>query len=79
MLISHLLGVNREAETMKPPSIFCLLLTLSAFSGALAQPANPGWPKSLTIATSSPGGVYLPYGQFLAKLWTAKFGIPADV
>jgi len=78
MLISHLLGVNREAETMKPPSIFCLLLTLPAFSGALAQPANPEWPKSLTIATSSPGGVYLPYGQFLAKLWTAKFSIPAD-
>jgi TRAP transporter TAXI family solute receptor len=53
-----------------------LLLILFAFSEA--QSANPGWPKSLTIATSSPGGIYLPYGRFLAKLWTEKLGIPVD-
>jgi TRAP transporter TAXI family solute receptor len=78
MLSSHSIGLNREASTMKPPRILCLLAALSACSGALAQPANPGWPKSLTIATSSPGGVYLPYGQFLAKLWSNKFGIQVD-
>jgi TRAP transporter TAXI family solute receptor len=43
-----------------------------------ANAANPDWPKSLTIGTASPGGVYLPYGRFLAKLWTEKLGIPVD-
>ncbi len=43
-----------------------------------ANAENPGWPKSLTIATSSPGGVYLPYGRFLAKLWTEKLDIPVE-
>jgi TRAP transporter TAXI family solute receptor len=44
-----------------------------------ALAADPGWPKSLNIGTGSPGGVYLPYGQFLAKLWTEKTGIPVDI
>jgi uncharacterized protein len=54
------------------------LLIFSAFCCAQANAANPDWPKSLTIATSSPGGVYLPYGRFLAKLWTEKLGIPVE-
>jgi TRAP transporter TAXI family solute receptor len=61
---------------LKPSKILSLLLILFAFSEA--QSANPGWPKSLTIATSSPGGIYLPYGRFLAKLWTDKLSIPVD-
>ena len=40
--------------------------------------ANPNWPKSLTIGTASPGGVYLLYGRALAELWTEKLGIPVD-
>jgi TRAP transporter TAXI family solute receptor len=74
----QVISSDREGPIMKLPIILCLFLTLFAFSGALAQPANPGWPKSLTIATSSPGGIYLPYGRFLAKLWNQKFGIPVD-
>ena len=54
------------------------LYFLVAFCFTLAHAANSDWPKSLTIGTGSPGGVYLPYGRFLAKLWTEKLGIPVD-
>jgi len=53
----------------------CLFCVISV---ARANAENPDWPKSLTIGTASPGGVYLPYGQFLAKLWTEKLGVPVD-
>lgn len=57
---------------------FLVAFCLTAFCLAQAHAANSDWPKSLTIGTASPGGVYLPYGQFLAKLWTDKLGIPVD-
>ncbi|MBV8534860.1 MAG: TAXI family TRAP transporter solute-binding subunit [Alphaproteobacteria bacterium] len=50
----------------------CVLFCFPAYA------ENPDWPKSLTIGTASPGGVYLPYGRFLAQLWTDKLGIPVD-
>jgi TRAP transporter TAXI family solute receptor len=37
--------------------------------------ANPDWPKSLTLGTASPGGVYYVYGEALAKILTEKLGI----
>jgi uncharacterized protein len=40
--------------------------------------ANPDWPKSLTLATASPGGVYYVYGEELAKILTEKLGIPVN-
>jgi TRAP transporter TAXI family solute receptor len=60
-------------------SIFaaCLLAigtSTGASTGVLA--ANPNWPKSLTLATASPGGVYYVYGEALAKILTEKLGIP---
>ena len=63
---------------MKSPKILNVLFFLAVFGFAQADAANLSWPRSLTIATASPGGVYLPYGQFLAKLWTEKLGIPVD-
>jgi uncharacterized protein len=64
---------------MKPAKLFAALLILSVcFGGQAANAANPDWPKALTIGTASPGGVYLPYGRFLAKLWTEKLHIPVD-
>jgi uncharacterized protein len=63
---------------MKSSKILYVLFFLAALGFAQAHAANPGWPKSLTIGTASPGGVYLPYGRFLAKLWTDKLGIPVD-
>ena len=56
----------------------CALLLFGVIWSVHANAANPDWPKSLAIGTASPGGVYLPYGRFLAKLWTEKLGIPID-
>ena len=63
---------------MKSYKILNILFFLTVFCFARAHAANSSWPKSLTIATSSPGGVYLPYGRFLAKLWSEKLGIPVE-
>src|SRR5437667_11311248 len=44
-------------------------------SSTLVQAANPDWPKSLTLATASPGGVYYVYGEAAAKILTEKLGV----
>jgi len=43
-----------------------------------AQPAGNQWPKSLTLGTASPGGVYYVYGEAVAQLLTEKLGIPVN-
>jgi uncharacterized protein len=53
----------------------CLLAT-GTIASALA--ADPDWPKSLTLATASPGGIYYVYGEALAKILTEKLGIPVN-
>jgi uncharacterized protein len=63
---------------MRGAKVLSLLLLVSAFFATQALAANADWPKSLTVGTASPGGVYLPYGQFVAKLWTEKLDIPVD-
>jgi TRAP transporter TAXI family solute receptor len=40
--------------------------------------ASPDWPKSLTLATASPGGVYYIYGDALAQILTEKLGVPVN-
>jgi TRAP transporter TAXI family solute receptor len=45
---------------------------------ALGQAQNTDWPKSLTLATASPGGVYYIYGEELAKILTEKLGIAVN-
>lgn len=59
-----------------------LLRIVTALIGAglplLAQAQNADWPKSLTVATASPGGVYYVYGEELARILTEKLGIPVD-
>jgi uncharacterized protein len=52
------------------------LLAIGASTSVLA--ANPDWPKSLTLATASPGGVYYVYGDALAQILTEKLGIPVN-
>ena len=64
--MSRLIGVTFAA----------CLLAIGASSSALA--AEPDWPKSLTLATASPGGVYYVYGDVLAKILTEKLGIPVN-
>jgi TRAP transporter TAXI family solute receptor len=40
--------------------------------------ASPDWPKSLILATASPGGVYYIYGEELARILTEKLGIAVN-
>jgi len=40
--------------------------------------AGPDWPKSLTLVTASPGGVYYIYGDELAKILTEKLGVTVN-
>jgi TRAP transporter TAXI family solute receptor len=37
--------------------------------------ANPDWPKSLTVATASPGGLYYVYGETVAGILTERLKI----
>lgn len=53
----------------------CLLAIAKPTS---APAANPDWPKSLTIGTAAPGGVYVVYGEALAKILTEKLGITVN-
>jgi uncharacterized protein len=58
-------------------------LTFAACLFAIATPtsvpaANADWPKSLTLGTASPGGVYYVYGDAVAKILTEKLGIPVN-
>ena len=54
-------------------AVIAILLAIGASTGAPA--AGPDWPKSLTLATASPGGVYYVYGEELARILTEKLGI----
>jgi uncharacterized protein len=51
---------------------------LAIWTTATVPAPNPGWPKSLTLVTASPGGVYYVYGAELARILTEKLGIPVD-
>jgi uncharacterized protein len=51
---------------------------LAIWSSTTVPAANSDWPKSLTLGTASPGGVYYIYGDALAKILTEKLGIPVD-
>jgi uncharacterized protein len=52
------------------------VLALATSTGAPA--AGPDWPKSLTLGTASPGGVYYVYGEALAQILTEKLGITVN-
>jgi TRAP transporter TAXI family solute receptor len=55
-------------------SAFGTILLCVAASTSLPA-ADPTWPKALTLATASPGGVYYIYGEDLARILTEKLGI----
>jgi uncharacterized protein len=55
-----------------------IAVALSVAASAAAQAQNAVSPKSLTVATASPGGVYYVYGAELARILTEKLGIPVD-
>jgi len=62
------------------PRILSLVFAvcLLAIGAICVQAGSPDWPKSITLATASPGGVYYIYGDELAKILTEKLGIPVD-
>jgi hypothetical protein len=53
-----------------------LLGAILALAPAELPAAPPGWPNSLTIVTSAPGGTYIVYGTGLAKILTDVLGLP---
>src|SRR5271166_4755462 len=73
---------HRHGRYMRVRSRFAIMGTLAAVGCLLTlgtsmrvHAANPDWPKSLTLGTASPGGVYYPYGEALAQILTEKLGI----
>ncbi|HEV1992189.1 MAG TPA: TAXI family TRAP transporter solute-binding subunit, partial [Candidatus Dormibacteraeota bacterium] len=64
---------------MKARFLFGIIAILLAFATtAVAQNPRPDWPKSLTVGTASPGGVYYVYGEALAQILTEKLGIAVN-
>ncbi len=64
---------------MRMGSLFGVIATLLAIATSTSVPAaGPDWPKSLTLATASPGGVYYVYGEELARILTEKLGITVN-
>ena len=53
----------------------CLLAIGTSVS---AQAASPDWPKSLTLGTASPGGVFYVYGEAMAKILTESLKIDVN-
>jgi TRAP transporter TAXI family solute receptor len=51
---------------------------LAISTSTTASAANPDWPKSLTLGTASPGGVFYIYADKLAEILTEKLGIPVS-
>ncbi|HEY7232341.1 MAG TPA: TAXI family TRAP transporter solute-binding subunit [Pseudolabrys sp.] len=58
---------------------FVLAVCVLVIGGSTSVPAaGPDWPKSLTISSASPGGVFYVYGELLAQVLTQKLGISAN-
>jgi TRAP-type uncharacterized transport system substrate-binding protein len=69
----------REDGIMRVRWLFAVIATLLAIGTSTAVPAaSPDWPKSLTLATASPGGTYYVYGEALAQILTEKLGITVN-
>ncbi len=64
---------------MRARSFIGIIGLLFAFGASTNVPAaEPNWPKSLTLGTASPGGVYYVYGEELARILTEKLGIAVN-
>jgi TRAP transporter TAXI family solute receptor len=51
---------------------------LAIWTSTTVPAANPDWPKSLTLATASPGGVFYVYGEAMAKILTESLKIDVN-
>src|SRR5713226_587562 len=60
-----------------PSLVFAACLFVIGASTSVPA-ASPDWPKSLTLGTASPGGVYYIYGEAVAKILTEKLGVTVN-
>jgi TRAP transporter TAXI family solute receptor len=51
---------------------------LAIWTSTTVPAANPDWPKSLSLAVASPGGVSYDYGEALAKILTESLKIDVN-
>ena len=58
-------------------SVFAVCL-LAIWTSTTVPAANPDWPKSLTLVTASPGGVFYVYGETVAKIVTESLKIEVN-
>jgi uncharacterized protein len=63
---------------MRLGSIFAVIALAVLISTGTSAAAGPDWPKSLTLATASPGGTYYIYGEELAHILTERLGIAVN-
>src|ERR1700737_1589029 len=64
---------GREDGMMRLRSLFVVVAMLLGIAISTSGPAaSPDWPKSLTLGTASPGGLYYVYGEALARILTVK-------
>jgi uncharacterized protein len=64
---------------MRVRSFLSVVATLLAIATSTSvSVAGPDWPKSLTLVTGPPGGVYYVYGEALAQVLTEKLGIAVN-
>ena len=49
---------------------------LASWTSTTVPGVNPDWPKSLTLATASPGGVFYVYGEAVANVLSESLKIP---
>jgi TRAP transporter TAXI family solute receptor len=72
-------GMTPEDGIMRVRSLFGVIATLLAIATSTGAPAaGPDWPKSLTLGTASPGGVYYVYGEALAQILTETLAIAVN-
>ncbi len=63
---------------MRLGSIFAVIALAVLISTGTSAAAGPDWPKSLTLATASPGGTYYIYGEELAHILAERLGLPVN-
>ena len=51
---------------------------LAIWTSTPAPAANPDWPKSLTLVTASPGGIFYVYGEAVVKILTESLKIDVN-
>src|ERR1700730_10116086 len=64
---------GREDGMMRLRSLFAVVAMLLGIAISTSGPAaSPDWPKSLTLGTASPGGLYYVYCEALARILTEE-------